>query len=140
MVTLSCRQCFGALYQNKCRQRTASRRANSMGRYWTLVKLLCKLLLPSFFKLANINDTKRHPSLYLRTFFDVANSTTFPSSHTMELEEIVWNGLYTAQPGKQRFAKKYIEEHFTRSLMLSHRGVVKVVVRYSMNLAFMLSR
>jgi hypothetical protein len=54
----------------------------------------------------------------------------------MELEEIVWNGLYTAQPGKQRFAKKRIEEHFTRSLTLSRRGVVKAVVRYSMNLAF----
>jgi hypothetical protein len=53
----------------------------------------------------------------------------------MGLEEIIRNRLYATKPHKWRFAKKRIQEHFTRR-RLSCRGVVKAVVRYSMILAF----
>jgi hypothetical protein len=53
----------------------------------------------------------------------------------MGLEEITWNGLYAAKPGEQRFAKKRIQEHFTRRRLSCH-CVIKAVVRYSMILAF----
>jgi hypothetical protein len=55
----------------------------------------------------------------------------------MGLEEITWNGLYATKPHKQCFAKKHIQEHFTRR-RLSCCGVVKAVVRYSMIFAFVM--